>query len=61
MKITVNQETCIGCGTCLALAPASFKWNEQNKADPINPPGDPEQAIKDSAAACPTQAVTIEE
>lgn len=60
MTIKINQETCIGCGTCLALAPASFKWNDQNKADGINPPGDDEKTVKDATAACPVQAITIE-
>lgn len=60
MKIKVNQETCVGCGTCLALAPASFKWNEQNKAEAINPAGDDEKTIKETANACPVQAIEIE-
>lgn len=60
MNIIVNQETCIGCGTCLALAPASFKWNEQNKAEGINPAGDDEKMVKEVVEACPVQAITIE-
>lgn len=61
MKIIVNQETCIGCGTCLALAPGSFRWNQQNKAEPIEPPNDDEKIIRDTVAACPTQAIVLEE
>lgn len=60
MKITINQETCIGCGTCLALAPGSFRWSADNKAEPINPPADDEKTVKDAAAACPVQSITIE-
>ncbi len=60
MKITINQETCIGCGTCLALAPGSFKWNEQNKAESIEPPADDEKTVRETAAACPVQAITVE-
>ncbi|MBI5732171.1 MAG: ferredoxin [Candidatus Magasanikbacteria bacterium] len=61
MKIIVDQEKCIGCGTCLALASKSFTWNaEGNKAVPIIPPGDEEKDIKEAAAACPVQAITLE-
>lgn len=61
MKICINQETCIGCGTCIALAPGSYKWNDQSKVDPIEPPGDELTAVNEAAAACPTQAITIED
>ena len=61
MKICINQETCIGCGTCVALAPGSYKWNDQNKVDSIEPPSDTPEAIKEAAAACPTQAIIIED
>jgi len=61
MKIKIDQEKCIGCGTCLALAPASFKWNEQNKAEGINPAGDDEKTVKEAVDACPVQAIAMEE
>lgn len=61
MKTKVDKEKCIGCGTCLALAPKSFQWDVENKAESINPPGDDAATVKDAASACPVQAITVEE
>ena len=61
MTPKIDKEKCIGCGTCLALAPNSFKWDETGmKAEPIIPPGDEEQIVKDALAACPVEAITLE-
>ncbi len=62
MRPKVDKEKCIGCGTCVALCPASFKWDDSGiKAEEIIPPGDTAAAIKDAASACPTQAISLEE
>ncbi|MFZ2189734.1 MAG: ferredoxin [Candidatus Magasanikiibacteriota bacterium] len=60
MKIKVNKDKCISCGTCIVLAEASFKWDEDGKAVEIVPPGDDEQTIRDAASACPVGAIEIE-
>ena len=60
MEIKVNKEKCIGCGTCIALASASFKFDENGKAEEILPPGDGAETIKMAVAACPVQAIKIE-
>ncbi|MBU2109638.1 ferredoxin, partial [Patescibacteria group bacterium] len=31
-KIIQNHEECIGCGTCIALCPKYWEWDEDNKA-----------------------------
>jgi len=60
-KIKVDQNLCIGCGTCVSLCPKSFKLNEQtHKSEPIDPPGDPEEKIKEAVEACPVSAISIE-
>ena len=62
MNIIIDKEKCIGCGTCVALAPGTYKWSEDNlKAEAILPPGDEPQAVKDAAAACPTLAIVVKE
>ncbi|MEK7680622.1 MAG: ferredoxin [Patescibacteria group bacterium] len=61
MKITVDAEKCIGCGTCPALCPNVFKMNEGNKAVIIDLAGDTIENIKMAADACPTQAIIVEE
>ena len=60
MKIVVDKKKCIGCGTCIAIAPKSFKFGEGGKSEPIEPPGDEEEKIKEAAESCPVQAINIE-
>ena len=55
--IKVNHELCIGCGTCEALCPASFKMNAEGKADTISQ--DENGCAKNAAESCPTQAIEI--
>ncbi|MCX6806680.1 MAG: ferredoxin [Candidatus Berkelbacteria bacterium] len=62
MKISVDENLCIGCGACVNTCPQSFKMNqEKHKSEPINPPGDPEEKIKEAKDNCPAGAIKIEE
>ena len=54
MKITVDQELCIGCGTCEALCPACFKM-EDGKSKVISE----DDSAKQAAESCPEGAITI--
>ncbi len=58
MSLNVNQETCIGCGTCIALAGKTFKFNESGKAEVLNPEGDDKDTIKSAIDSCPVQAIS---
>lgn len=60
-KLKVNQETCIGCGTCVALAGKSFKMGDQGKSTAVNPPGDEEKTIKEAIDSCPVEAISWKE
>lgn len=60
-KPKVDEEACIGCGTCVALCPKTFKLNDEAKAIAVNPPGDPESEIQNAIDSCPTQAISWEE
>ncbi len=61
MKIKVDKEACIGCGTCVALAPNTFALDEEGKSIVTNPQGDKEEDIRKAAEACPVGAIEIEE
>jgi len=56
----VDQEKCIGCGTCVALAAKSFKLNDQGKSIAINPAGDDEAAIQSAIDGCPTKVISLQ-
>ncbi len=57
MKIVIDKNLCIGCGTCVAIAPKSFKIDKDGKAEVIKPPQDNEAAIKEAIDSCPVAAI----
>lgn len=61
MPPKIDPIKCIGCGTCLALAPNTFRMNEENKAEVFNETGDDAETIQMACDSCPTQAITIEQ
>jgi len=56
----VDQDECIGCGTCPEMAPKTFAMNDEEKAVVINPAGDPEDAIQEAIDNCPSEAISWE-
>ena len=62
MKVKVNQEACIGCGACLAIAENVFEMNEdglsQVKVDEV--PEDDQEQAKEAVESCPTGAISEE-
>ena len=61
MKIKVNKDKCIGCGTCVMIAPKSFKLGDDGKAEAIEPTGDDEEKIKEAIDSCPVDAIEYAE
>ncbi|MFH0988014.1 MAG: ferredoxin [Parcubacteria group bacterium] len=61
MKVNVNKDLCIGCGTCVALAPDVFKLGADGKAEVFD--GDltgKEAQANQAAEACPVRAISVE-
>lgn len=61
MKVTVDKDKCIGCGTCVALAPKSFKLGDDGKSVVLEPVGDDEATLKNAVESCPTFAISWQE
>ena len=59
VKITIDKDKCIGCGTCVAIAAKSFKLMDDGKAEVINPPSDNEKTIQEAIDSCPVSAIFI--
>jgi ferredoxin len=62
-KIIIDQEACIGCGACVAVAPELFELNEDNKAEAkiVNELKEEELIrAKEGAETCPVQAIKVE-
>ena len=63
-KLSVDKNTCIACGACIALAPELFKWGEDGKSEPIKEILENEEEIekaKEAASMCPTGSIKVEE
>ncbi len=59
----INKEECISCGNCVDLCPEVFNWDEEGKAEVIDPNGCGNKcpSCEEAADSCPTNAITIEE
>lgn len=64
MKVKVNQNACIGCGACTAIAESVFELNDEGlsetKKEDIQKEEEKEQ-VKEAADTCPTEAIEVEE
>jgi ferredoxin len=61
MKVTVDEEECIGCGVCVSVCPDVFELNDDGKAIVIAG-ADCEAAgcCEDAASQCAVEAIKIE-
>lgn len=62
-KVKVNQDLCIGCGACQAIARDIFEINDsglaQVKCNSVEP--DLEEDVIDAAEGCPTSAICVDD
>ena len=56
-KMVIDKNLCIGCGTCMVIAPKTFKLDNEGKAEVIEPVGDNETIIQDAIDSCPVAAI----
>lgn len=59
-KINVNDELCIGCGSCEAIAPEHFELKDDGKSH-VKKQYTPEddKLIQEAIDSCPVQAITL--
>jgi ferredoxin len=61
-SIVIDEDECIGCGTCEEICPAVFKLNEKtDKAEVIDQKGAPGDQIEEAMEACPVECIQWEE
>jgi ferredoxin len=53
--VKIDKEACIGCGTCVAIAPEIFALGKDGKAYVKNPKG--KGNLKDAIESCPVGAI----
>lgn len=62
MRVTVDQETCIGCEVCVDTCPEVFEMADdkaRTKGDEV--PKDVVKSCREAADNCPVEAIEIEE
>jgi ferredoxin len=59
LRVDVDQELCISCGTCIDTCPEVFEWNEDDKAKSTvdEVPPDLEEQTHEAVDGCPTNAI----
>lgn len=61
-EIKLDENTCIGCGACIACASNNFDFdNERGISKVISQENAESEEVAQAAAACPVAAITIEE
>jgi ferredoxin len=53
--VKIDKKLCIGCGTCVAIAPEIFDLGKDGKAYVKNPKG--KGNIQDAINSCPVGAI----
>jgi ferredoxin len=63
LRVIIDRRRCIGAGTCLALAPSAFQWRKGDflKPELVDATSVDEDTLREVAAACPTQAIVLED
>lgn len=59
--VEVRKDICIGAATCIAIAPNTFKLNEDNKAIILESEWEEDDIIMAAAQSCPVFAIIIKD
>ena len=58
MTVYIEEDECIGCGTCEEIYPEVFKLNmEIEKAEVIMPDDGPDDLIEEAMDNCPSSCI----
>ena len=62
MTVYIEEDECIGCGTCEEICPEVFKLDlDTEKAAVIMPEGGPEDLLEEAIDNCPASCIYEEE
>lgn len=62
MKVTVDEEACIGCEVCVDTCPEVFEMaDDKARAKTNEVPKDVVESCREAAENCPVEAIQIED
>ena len=62
MAVLIDEDECIGCGTCEEICPEVFKLNTgTEKAEVIMEEDGPQDLIEEAIDSCPVSCITKED
>ncbi|MGH8915304.1 MAG: ferredoxin [Acidimicrobiia bacterium] len=63
LRVVIDRRRCIGAGSCVVLAPSTFQWRKGDflKPEVLDLSTVDEDTLREVVAACPTQAIVLEE
>lgn len=61
MKLTINEDACIGCGCCIALDPDHFDFTDDGLASVINNKDLETSSLESAVSSCPTSAILLDD
>lgn len=64
MRVSVDQDTCIGAGQCVVAAPDVFDQRDDDGVVVLlsdNPPNELHEDVRHADAVCPARAITLDE
>ena len=59
-KIKVDENLCIGCGSCAAICPEAFQIDDNGKSKPIKEEVLELGCAKTSEESCPVKAIIVD-
>lgn len=60
-RVYLDEDCCVGCGTCAELCPEVFEMDEETeKARLIKAEGGNEACIEEAIASCPEECISWE-
>lgn len=59
MKVTIDQDKCIGCGLCVSLCPKVFELVNSKSKVKEDCDCEKESCCQDAKESCPVQAIKV--
>ena len=59
MAVTIDEETCIGCGVCESVYPDLFELGADGKANVKSIPNYDKSLAQDASSQCPVNCITL--